>query len=89
VWRRPPIISPSKCKIYHATTGQSVSRNRTDAGRQAHLVQLVDVITALEDGFASKQLGEDAAHAPDIDGGRLASDVSNAWLPLSANRLRT
>jgi hypothetical protein len=31
------------------------------------LVELVDVVAALEEGAAAEQLGEDAAYRPDID----------------------
>jgi hypothetical protein len=33
------------------------------------LVQLVDVVSALKEGLAAQQLGEDAAYRPDIDCG--------------------
>jgi hypothetical protein len=32
-----------------------------------NLVELVDVITALEEGLAAEKLGENAADGPDID----------------------
>jgi hypothetical protein len=32
-----------------------------------NLVELVDVVTALKEGFAAEELSEDAADGPDID----------------------
>jgi len=32
-----------------------------------NLVELIDVIAALEEGFAAEELSEDAADGPDID----------------------
>jgi hypothetical protein len=31
------------------------------------LIQLVDIVTALEEGSATEELGEDTAHGPDVN----------------------
>jgi hypothetical protein len=40
------------------------------------LVELIDVVAALEEGFAAEKLGENAADGPDIDlGGLLVTKI--------------
>jgi hypothetical protein len=46
-------------------TGESRFRRRTEEVK--NLVELVDVIATLEEGFAAEELGEDAADGPDVD----------------------
>jgi hypothetical protein len=48
-----------------ADTPQRLLRRRAEVVQD--LVELVDVVAALEDGLAAEQLGKDAADGPDVD----------------------
>jgi len=48
-----------------ADTGEGRFRRRAEVVE--NLVELVDIITALEEGFAAEELSENAADRPDID----------------------
>ena len=50
---------------WRSDTGEGRFRGRTEVVKD--LVELVDVVAALEERFAAKKLGEDAADRPDIN----------------------
>lgn len=42
-----------------------------------NLIELVYVVSSLEDGLASEELGKDTAHGPDIDGRRVVLETQH------------
>ncbi len=67
-----------RLRTYSCARGDHDARQRLLVGRAQDvqdLVELVDIVAALEEGAAAEELGEDAPDRPDID----CATVSNPW----------